>query len=59
LTTVSVKLIRAKDGKVIDRATFSDRAEFFPGKGETLEHSQEESFRVLAYRIVSVVEKGF
>jgi len=59
LTTVSVKLVRARDGKVIGRATFSDRAEFFPGKGESLETSQQESFRVLAYRIVSIVEKGF
>lgn len=57
--TVQVRLIRASDGSVIDEKTFKDRAEFFTGLQETLETSQQESFKIISHKILSIVEKRF
>ena len=59
LVTVKVRLIRVSDGAVLKEVTLVDRAEFFGGEAENLQTSQQESFRVLSHKIVSVVEKGF
>jgi len=50
--TVEVRLIRASDGSVIDEQIFKDRAEFFTGLQETLETSQQESFKLISHKIV-------
>jgi len=59
IVTVQVKVVRVSDGQVMRQETLTDRAEFFRGLGETLETAEDESFKTLSHRIVSLVERGF
>ena len=49
----------AKTGKVIKARSVTQRGEFVPGLGESIESAQNEAFVLLARDIVRLLEKDF
>ncbi len=57
--TAHIELIDAKSGKVIKARSVTQRGEFVPGLGESVEAAQNEAFVLLARDIVRLLEKDF
>ena len=57
--TARIELIDAKTGKVFKTRTITQRGEFVPGLGESVEAAQNEAFVLLARDIVRLLEKDF
>ncbi|MHC4941909.1 MAG: LPS assembly lipoprotein LptE [Planctomycetota bacterium] len=55
--SVEIKVVRARDGKVLKSEVLRDTAQFDQVLNETLETAQREAFFVLSQRIVDLLEE--